>query len=267
MNWSENQSIIDLIITITPFLKCYKDYAKIYNEATKSINFFKQEENLKPSKKYDHETRKKVFEILDSKHPIIQQTQIDSLLIQPIQRLPRYELLLKLLEENTPPNHPDFPICGKAYESMKKVVEETNTTLKSTEFRDHCIRINEFFAGQLPWKNLPITTIVEAHRYFIQENCLSNNMKVFLFNDLLILATQSLISREKMTINNIYFLSNIEIKEKDDKTITVLDSTTNEKQKITFSNFREKSDWVLVVENSIDEEKRRKNTIESRKSD
>jgi len=209
-----------------------------------------------------------VFEILDTKHTLLQQGQIESLLIQPIQRLPRYELLLKQLGENTPPNHPEYPICNRAYESMKRVVEETNTTLKSTESREHCLRINELVAGQLPFKNLPeITSIVEAHRYLIQEKCLANNnMKVFLFNDIVILATASLI-REKMNINNIFRLANIQLKEKDDRSINIWETTTKEKQKITFSNNKEKSDWVVLVNNSIEEAQKRKNTMDNRKSD
>lgn len=46
-----------------------------------------------------------------------------SLLIMPVQRIPRYNLLLQELLKETPDSHPDFANLTDALDSMRKVAE------------------------------------------------------------------------------------------------------------------------------------------------
>ncbi|KAJ8028275.1 Rho guanine nucleotide exchange factor 17 [Holothuria leucospilota] len=51
---------------------------------------------------------------------------IDDLIIQPVQRIPRYELLLKDLIDNTPPDHEDFESLNMALDTVRKLATAVN---------------------------------------------------------------------------------------------------------------------------------------------
>jgi len=55
--------------------------------------------------------------------------QLDSFLIMPVQRLPRYLLLLKELIKNTPSNDPYLSDMNEAHDRIKKVAEAINKSL------------------------------------------------------------------------------------------------------------------------------------------
>ncbi|KAI9206501.1 uncharacterized protein BJ171DRAFT_31726 [Polychytrium aggregatum] len=67
---------------------------------------------------------------LDPEHT---QISLQSYLILPVQRLPRYKLLLDQLLEYTPPDHPDHVDLLKATEEMKQRVYECNENKRKAE--------------------------------------------------------------------------------------------------------------------------------------
>ncbi|XP_060074181.1 rho guanine nucleotide exchange factor 17-like [Ylistrum balloti] len=74
----------------------------------------------------------------------IEQCQRDSgsklsmkdLIVRPIQRIPRYELLIQRLIENTPPDHPDFPLLKEAERVMHNFAIKLGTVNESQHEED-----------------------------------------------------------------------------------------------------------------------------------
>lgn len=58
---------------------------------------------------------------------------LNSLLIQPVQRIPRYVLLLNELEKNTHPSHPDYSCIQDAALELKKTADFINESKKQSE--------------------------------------------------------------------------------------------------------------------------------------
>ncbi len=54
-----------------------------------------------------------------------------SLLITPVQRIPRYTLLLKELLKHTPNSHPDYNDLALAYEKIMVTANVVNDSMKS----------------------------------------------------------------------------------------------------------------------------------------
>jgi len=52
--------------------------------------------------------------------------QLSNLLIQPVQRIPRYVLLLSDLLKRTHPNHPDIPFLNQAITEVTKIAQDIN---------------------------------------------------------------------------------------------------------------------------------------------
>jgi len=104
-NWSETQNIGDIFIRNANALKLYTEYINGYNNSMVLLN----------------EAQKKTSFIEFAKHRCGKSNPahiLTSLLIQPIQRIPRYEMLLKDLVQSTWLSHDDLPALETALEKI-----------------------------------------------------------------------------------------------------------------------------------------------------
>ena len=60
-------------------------------------------------------------------------SDLSSFLIMPIQRIPRYSLLIRDLMKHTPIDHFDFPLLEKSFDLMNKIAEEMDLVASSTK--------------------------------------------------------------------------------------------------------------------------------------
>jgi len=143
---------------------------------------------------------------------------LESYLILPVQRIPRYQLLLADLVKHTSPEHVDYRNLVSAQAKMAAVAAHVNEKQKVFEAMHHVLRINDLFGKQLTAGtgikvrahesiplhrahahcslSLPLSHtntqqhFVRSHRRYILEGMLTdvdgNAMYCFLFNDLLV---------------------------------------------------------------------------------
>jgi hypothetical protein len=120
-------------------------------------------------------------------------TALQSYLIEPIQRIPRYKLLLEELIRNTEEDHPDYANLGVALASVAEVALSVNNEIKKQEIRMKLIDKHNLFT------KVKEGQIISPSRRFVYQGvltkvCRSSNRPYtfFLFNDKLIYASQSM---------------------------------------------------------------------------
>ncbi|ETO08223.1 hypothetical protein RFI_29165, partial [Reticulomyxa filosa] len=86
---------------------------------------------------------------------------LESFLILPIQRIPRYELLLDKILANTEPTHPDRGDLQKALEKIKRESKITNERIKDFQCRQIVREIEQRFNDEV--------RLVAASRFFYQK--------------------------------------------------------------------------------------------------
>jgi hypothetical protein len=129
-----------------------------------------------------------------STNPRCRNNDIASFMIMPIQRVPRYVLLLSDLLSATPPGHCDHDDVQTAVEKMKEIAAAINTSKKNA---DNAQKLIEIYNILTP----PIDDLVAPSRSVLCRGLLTDfselgkhpNGKlymVFLFNDLLVKAGQ-----------------------------------------------------------------------------
>jgi len=203
--WDKSQRIGDVIGTLAPFLKTYKNYAELYEPALFAIDHFKKKE---PNGTF--------IEILRNaeNHPLTPGVKYDSLLILPIQRVPRYVLLLKELIALTPPEHEDYADLQSATLKMEGIAHDINKSIKEAESRAYCIQIQQKIDTKFGTVPLPIPCLVEAHRKFVKEGGVIKSVsllerqtkRIFLFNDILLLCTPGTAFRAgKFSVDHTFF--------------------------------------------------------------
>ncbi|KAG2389194.1 hypothetical protein C9374_014594 [Naegleria lovaniensis] len=172
---------------IVPFLKTYTQYFSNYEAALNSI----READKNPKNKKFSEWLKKT----DERSKEANQQTFKQLLIQPVQRIPRYNLLLSEVLKNTPRTHVDYDNLKLASEKMKEVADHLNRQITEIENRNKLIKLKEIFVLNQSGKGSGITNIVEPHRKYVFEGELSilsdnalNKQKhyFFLFSDMLV---------------------------------------------------------------------------------
>eukprot|EP00732_Lithocolla_globosa_P003747 Lithocolla_globosa_v1_NODE_3138_length_1755_cov_5.524706.p1 type:complete len:559 gc:universal NODE_3138_length_1755_cov_5.524706:1709-33(-) len=117
--WSKSQTIGDLFSKQASSFKLYTQYVNNYDRAMTI---------------YSQLTQRKEFLALtnDAKRsPRHKQTDLMAYLIMPIQRIPRYLLLLTELLKNTPETHQDRKFLQKSVEEMGIVATHVNVQKKS----------------------------------------------------------------------------------------------------------------------------------------
>lgn len=121
-NWySEGQRLGDIFLQFTDFLKVYTSYVNNYNGTINMI----------------HEISKhpKVADILKEcrQNPLTSGLDIQSFLIMPIQRIPRYVLLISDLFKYTPKEHVDYENLFQALKKMEDVAQYVNQKKREAE--------------------------------------------------------------------------------------------------------------------------------------
>ncbi|KAL6078789.1 Rho guanine nucleotide exchange factor (GEF) 17 [Balamuthia mandrillaris] len=112
----------DLFITTASFMKMYSSYI---NNFDNSIRLRDQLNKRSAWQKFIHD----VFRQNQKRMNL----SLDDLLIMPIQRVPRYRLLLQDLLKHTPPSHIDHPKLTLALEEIKKLGDYLNEAKRQAE--------------------------------------------------------------------------------------------------------------------------------------
>jgi len=112
----------DLFIKIIPIMKIYSHYIRNYDRAAELLATLKKE----------NETLQEFIKIQETK-PIMGNLTLESHLIMPVQRLPRYQLLLDTLLKYTPEEHVDHQNLIKALEKTREVINTINQKKKKDD--------------------------------------------------------------------------------------------------------------------------------------
>lgn len=115
-----------------------------------------------------------------------------SYLIEPIQRLPRYLLFLKVLIKNTPKTHPDYHYLEQALNKILKVTSDIDTATKNAQ------SINEIWSLQLRLsKPYNLINPSRTMKYQCNVKISGETYKLYLFNDLIIINS---VDKDKETV-------------------------------------------------------------------
>ncbi|KAM6140539.1 LOW QUALITY PROTEIN: rho guanine nucleotide exchange factor 17 [Pterocles gutturalis] len=131
-NWHEKQKVGDLLVqsfSKDVLVNIYSAYIDNFLNAKDAVRIAK-------------EARPAFIKFLEQSMRENKEKQaLSDLMIKPVQRIPRYELLVKDLLKHTPEDHPDHPYLIDAQRNIKQVAERINKGMKSAEEVERNARI------------------------------------------------------------------------------------------------------------------------------
>lgn len=106
-----------LFMYYTPFLKLYKVYVQSQRNFVLVFNEIMRNKRICAFlNQVQHDERCRGLDL-------------SGFLIMPVQRIPRYRLLLNEIIKHTPPTHPDYPFLEKSIDSISKVASMCDESL------------------------------------------------------------------------------------------------------------------------------------------
>ncbi|XP_015244804.1 PREDICTED: rho guanine nucleotide exchange factor 17 [Cyprinodon variegatus] len=118
---------------------------------------------------------------------------LGDLMIKPVQRIPRYELLVKDLLKHTPEDHPDHPLLLDAQRDIKRLAEKINKGRRSAEEAEREARVIQEIEAHIEG----VEHIFNPQRKFLRQEIVmeaktvggKKDRSLFLFSDLIICTT------------------------------------------------------------------------------
>ncbi|XP_070199938.1 rho guanine nucleotide exchange factor 39-like [Littorina saxatilis] len=160
-----------------PFLKLYAMYANNHEQALTILQEWTQKSSEFAEFIQTQEAR-----------PELMGLKINALLITPVQRVPRYKLLLENLLEHTPRDHHDYSQLQEATKQIGEIARHINEHIRQHENFTKMLSIQKCFDSSAP-------KILQPGRVFLKEGPLKKVSRkgvksfervFFLFNDVLL---------------------------------------------------------------------------------
>ncbi|KAH3767506.1 Guanine exchange factor for Rac 30 [Pelomyxa schiedti] len=173
--WEGNSVIGDIFLNETAWIKLYKHYVNNYGPSLIVLKECKEKAPL----------FKKYLEHLDYSSSLFG-LNLEGLLITPVQRIPRYVLLLNDMLRSTPKAHPDHSLLSGALNFIRELADYINENKHDAE------SVAQLCDIQAKWIDYPsnLKLASQPKRKFVKEGAAVVNKKkkhLWLFSDIFVL--------------------------------------------------------------------------------
>jgi len=187
-SWAEYQTIGDIFEQVAPWLRIYNEYSNNYETSVSTY-----------TKMMDRSSQfaEWIEECSENSKKMCSISELENLLINPIQRIPRYGLLLGDLLSKTPDDHPDAAVLRSSTAEISRVADYLDKNMTECANNKRMLDIG----SKLRTDNAP--DLLLAHRKLLCETIATatcdllgvtkqssfsgvRKLRVVLFNDILI---------------------------------------------------------------------------------
>uniref|UniRef100_A0A4W2G2J9 FYVE, RhoGEF and PH domain containing 3 n=1 Tax=Bos indicus x Bos taurus TaxID=30522 RepID=A0A4W2G2J9_BOBOX len=172
--WDVNPRLGDILQKLAPFLKMYGEYVKNFDRAMELVSTWTQ--------------RSPVFK--DTVQSIQKQELCGNLTLQhhmlePVQRVPRYELLLKDYLKRLPEDAPDWKDAERSLELISTAANHSNAAIRKMEKMHKLLEVYERLGGEEDIVNPANELIKEGHiQKLSAKNGTTQDRHLFLVQDI-----------------------------------------------------------------------------------
>ncbi|KAL1020540.1 hypothetical protein UPYG_G00001430 [Umbra pygmaea] len=245
--WDLNPRIGDILQKLAPFLKMYGEYVKNFDRAMELVNTWMERSSQFKAIVHSIQREERCGNLTLQHH-----------MLEPVQRIPRYELLLKDYLHRLPDDHDDFKDAQKSLELIATAAEHSNAAIRKMERMRKLLKVYELLGGEEDIVNPTNELIKEGHILKLSaKNGTSQDRYLILFNDRLLYCVPKLrligqkfgvrarIDVDGMEVSSLKETSSINVPR------TFLVSGKQRSLELQARTEEEKKDWIQAIQATI----------------
>ncbi|XP_064778087.1 FYVE, RhoGEF and PH domain-containing protein 1-like [Oncorhynchus masou masou] len=242
--WDVNPRIGDILQKLAPFLKMYGEYVKNFDRAMELVNTWMERSSQFKAIVHQIQREERCGNLTLQHH-----------MLEPVQRIPRYELLLKDYLHRLPDDHDDFQDAQKSLELIATAAEHSNTAIRKMERMRKLLKVYELLGGEEDIVNPTNELIKEGHILKLSaKNGTSQDRYLILFNDRLLYCVPKLrLIGQKFGVRARINVDGMELKESSSVNVprTFLVSGKQRSLELQARTEEEKKDWIQAIQATI----------------
>ncbi|MBZ3873464.1 FYVE, RhoGEF and PH domain-containing protein 4 [Sciurus carolinensis] len=243
--WDTTPRIGDILQKLAPFLKMYGEYVKGFDNAMELVK--NMTDRIPQFKSVIEEIQKqKICGSLTLQHHML----------EPVQRIPRYEMLLKDYLRKLPPDSPDWNDAKKSLEIISTAASHSNSAIRKMENLKKLLEIYEMLGEEEDIVNPSNELIKEGQILKLAaRNTSAQERYLFLFNNMLLYCVPrfSLVG-SKFTVRTRVGIDGMKIVETHNEEYphTFQVSGKERTLELQASSEQDKEEWIKALQETID---------------
>ncbi|XP_070766327.1 FYVE, RhoGEF and PH domain-containing protein 1 [Enoplosus armatus] len=251
--WDLNPRIGDILQKLAPFLKMYGEYVKNFDRAMELVNTWMERSAQFKTIILEIQREERCGNLTLQHH-----------MLEPVQRIPRYELLLKDYLHRLPEDALDYRDAQKSLELIATAAEHSNAAIRKMERMRKLLKVYELLGGEEDIVNPTNELIKEGHILKLSnKNGTTQDRYLILFNDRLLYCVPKLrLIGQKYGVRARIDVDGMELKETSSVAVprTFLVSGKQRSLELQARTEEEKKDWIQAIQATI---QRHEQTMES----
>uniref|UniRef100_A0A8C4EHM3 FYVE, RhoGEF and PH domain containing 3 n=1 Tax=Dicentrarchus labrax TaxID=13489 RepID=A0A8C4EHM3_DICLA len=202
--WDTNPRIGDILQKLAPFMKMYGEYVKNFDRAMDLVNTWTQRSSQ----------FKSVVQNIQ-KQDVCGNLTLQHHMLEPVQRIPRYELLLKDYLKKLPDDALDRKDTEKALELISTAANHSNAAIRKMEKMHKLLEVYERLGGEEDIVNPANELIKEGHiKKMSAKNGTAQDRYLYLFNNMVLYCVPKLrLMGQKFSVRERIDIAGMEVQE------------------------------------------------------
>ncbi|XP_050999262.1 FYVE, RhoGEF and PH domain-containing protein 3 [Acomys russatus] len=254
--WDTNPRLGDILQKLAPFLKMYGEYVKNFDRAMGLVSTWTQ--------------RSQQFN--DVIHSIQKQEVCGNLTLQhhmlePVQRVPRYELLLKDYLKRLPRDAADRKDAERSLELISTAADHSNAAIRKMEKMHKLLEVYEQLGGEEDIVNPANELIKEGNiQKLSAKNGTTQDRHLFLFNNVMLYCVPKLrLMGQKFSVREKMDISDIQVQDivKPNAARTFIITGRKRSLELQTRTEKEKKEWIQVIQATVEKHKQKSETFKA----
>ncbi|CAK6984531.1 FYVE%2C RhoGEF and PH domain-containing protein 4-like [Scomber scombrus] len=243
-HWCESPGLGNVLLPHAPFLRMYADYVRNFDQAMELVRTWSERSSAFRCIVQDIES-KEVCGSLTLQHHML----------EPVQRVPRYEMLLSDYLKKLPKDNPDYKPAQKSLQTISMAATHSNSAIHKAESLKRLLEIYEMVGEE---------EVVNPTNEFLREgrllklaarNTSAMERHLFLFNNFLLCCSPkfSLVG-QRFTVRCRIGVDGMQVQQttNEDHLYTFQVSGKEKTLELQASSEQDRDEWIKVIQEAID---------------
>ncbi|XP_037334134.2 faciogenital dysplasia isoform X2 [Pungitius pungitius] len=252
--WDSNPRIGDILQKLAPFMKMYGEYVKNFDRAMDLVNTWTQRSSQ----------FKSVVQNIQ-KQDVCGNLTLQHHMLEPVQRIPRYELLLKDYLKKLPDDALDRKDAEKAVELISTAANHSNAAIRKMEKMHKLLEVYERLGGEEDIVNPANELIKEGHiKKMSAKNGTAQDRYLYLFNNMVLYCVPKLrLMGQKFSVREKIDIAGMEVQENVKQNLPHTFAIIGKQRSLELQarTAEEKEDWIQVILATIERHKQNSETF------